>query len=299
VSGLNQLEKVDCVSACDGGSDEASLPDGSNEASLPDGSNDAAGVTRPDANGADATSDVNAGSPEGGDASVSEGGGASAYRAAVLADSPVGYWRLGDPPGTTSCQPEDGLGSAGAVTGGVIFGVPGALKNDSNTAAQFDGTTGSIDVGAALTFTGTSPFSWEIWVRPAVLDGNFRPFLGSMTFDNEGNPVDGTYMVSYSVAMQNFGFERYNASNAVFALDSAGLQVSVWTYIVGTSDAAGTGFVYMNGAPVISTGSTGAVPNYAADTIFGLRFKGDLDEVAIYDHALSAQSVLNHWSAAQ
>ena len=295
MSGLNQLEKVECVAACDGGPDAPSIADGSNVPL------DAIGADTSDAY---AASDAMQGLADGGDASAggdaNEGGSASAYRAAVLADSPVGYWRLGDPVGTTTCQPEDGLGQTGAVVGGVIFGVPGALKGDANTAAQFDGTTGSIDVGGALTFTGAAPFSWEIWVRPAVLDGSFCPFLSSMTFDNDGNPIDGTYMVSYSVSNQTFGFERYKGTNNdVFALDLGGLQVNVWTYIVGTSDGEGNGIVYMNGASVLSGASSGAVPTYTADTIFGQRFKGDLDEVAIYDHALSAQSVLDHWNAAQ
>jgi hypothetical protein len=291
VSGLNKLEKVECVSACDAGPDAASGADGSNNTG--DGA---------DGFAADAAESGSEGLPEAGDATsgdAGDGGTASAYRAAVLADSPAGYWRLGDPPGTTTCLPENGLGPDGAVVGGVTFGVPGALKDDTNTAARFDGTTGTIDVGASFTFSGTTPFSWEIWVRPAVLNGNFCPFLSSMTFDTNGDPVDGTYMVSYSVGGQTFGFERYHQSNDVFALDSAGLEANVWTYIVGTSDAAGNGVVYMNGVAVLSGASAGAVPTYTADTLFGKQFKGDLDEVAIYTRALSAQSVLNHWNAAQ
>jgi Concanavalin A-like lectin/glucanases superfamily len=267
VSGLDQLDKVQCVGTCDAG----------------------------DATG----SGVDSG--ETGDASGADGASGSAYRAAVVADNPVGYWRLGDPAGSTTCHAVPGYGTDGTVIGGVTFGVPGALKGDPNTAAQFDGVTGTIDLGNAFTFAGAAPFSWELWVKPTVLDKNFRPFLSSMVFDNDGNPVSGSYMIAYSdthVPADTFGFERYNASNDVIALDTGGLQVNVWTYIVATSDASGNGVVYMNGVAVLTSTNAGSVPTYIADTILGQLLVGELDEMAIYDHALSAQSVLNHWNAA-
>ena len=66
-----------------------------------------------------------------------------------------------------------------------------------------------------------------------------------MTYEPNGNPVDGTYMVSYSSGGDTFGFERYNGgANAVVALDTPGLMQGQWTYIVATMDASGTGTVY-------------------------------------------------------
>ena len=262
LSDVDQLEKVQCIDACD--------------ASLSDSDSDSDGASDTDT-----------------------GHTSSAYRAAVLADTPVGYWRLGDPAGSTSCHDETGNGHDGVVVGGVILGVAGAIKNDPTTAAQFDGTTGSISVGTSFTFTGDAPFSWEIWVNPVVLNGNFCPFFSSMTYDANDNPLDGTYMVSYAAGGDTFGFERYKGTNnAVIALDTPGLQASTWTYIVATSDALGNGVVYINGTAVMTDTNVGAVPTYIAPTILGMRYAGELDEVAIYDYALSAQAVMNHWNAA-
>jgi hypothetical protein len=100
-------------------------------------------------------------------------------------------------------------------------------------------------------------------------------------------------MVSYSVSGDTFGFERYNATAAVIALDTPGLKVNVWTYIVATS----AGVVYMDGHPALTDSNVGSVPTYIADTIFGTLLKGELDEVAIYDHVLTADAVLTHWNA--
>lgn len=252
VSGVDKLQKVQCVSVCEGG-----IPAG------PDGA-----------------------------------GGSSTYRAAVLADSPVGYWRLGDAAGSTTCHDETGHGHDGAVIGGVTLGARGALANDTDTAARFDGTSGTIDLGTTFTFTAGAPFSWEVWVKPSVLDASYRPFLSSMTFDNQGNPVDGSYMVAYSVGRQTFGFERYRGGTSVIAIDTGDLQANAWTYIVATSDATGHGVVYVNGVPSSSDVNQGSVPAYAASTILGTLLRGELDEVAIYDHPLSAAAVAAHWSAA-
>jgi hypothetical protein len=275
LSGVDRLQKVQCLDACDGGPDAGSAARDAN-------------VPPTDANGP--TPDANAGE---------SGGGTSAYRAAVLADGPVGYWRLGESPGATTCHDESGHGHDGNVVGGVLFGAAGALMHDANTGATFDGTTGTIALDAAFDFSGTAPLSWEIWVKPTLLDTSYRPFFSVMTFNAQGDPVDGTYMVAYSQAGATFGFERYGGSTAaVLALDNAALQMNIWTYIVGTCDVGGNGVVYVNGAANITDVSVGSVPAYTANAILGTLLKGELDEVAIYNRALSAQSVLAHWTAA-
>ncbi len=102
-------------------------------------------------------------------------------------------------------------------------------------------------------------------------------------------------MVSYAQSGDTFGFERYDgANNAVIALDTGGLKVGTWTYIVATSD----GVLYMDGAVVLTGTNTGSVPSYTAETLFGTIFKGELDEAAIYDHVLTESSVQSHWKAA-
>jgi hypothetical protein len=232
---------------------------------------------------------------------ASESGITSPYAAAVFADSPAGYWRLGDLVGSTTAHDSSGHGHDGTVVGGVTFGVAGALAHDTDTAAQFDGVSGSINLGPAFTFIGSAPFTWELWIKPAVLDANYRPIMSSMTFDAQGNPSAGTYMVDYSVSGTDFGFERYQGGNSVIALDTTGLTTGTWTYVVATSDALGNGIVYVNGAAVLADTNVGSVAAYTASTVLGLAggaaFKGVLDEVAIYDSALSASRIQAHWVA--
>src|SRR5277367_551581 len=87
LSNVDQLEEVQCIDACDA------------SPAIGDGANDTG------ANGDEAT-DTGAN----GDGATDTGDATSAYRAAVLADTPVGYWRLNDPAGSASCHDETNNG---------------------------------------------------------------------------------------------------------------------------------------------------------------------------------------------
>jgi hypothetical protein len=300
LTGADGFEEVQCVDACDAGTDGASS---SADAAIPTGDAALAGDgPRPTAEGGAADSSpvaTDAGAQDGSTAADSSeaAGPTSAYRAAVLADSPLGYWRLGDSDSSTTCADETGHGHAGSIIGGVILGVAGALESDANTAASFDGTTASIDLGSSFAFAGSSAYSWEVWVKPAILDATDRAFMTAMMLDGVGAPSTGTYMLAYASSGNTFGFERYDGGSTVNAIETTGLSVGAWTYVVATTDASGDSIVYMNGTAVLSATAHGTIEGYAMDTVLGGYFKGDLDEVAIYDHVLTAGAVLAHWQA--
>src|SRR5262249_37607737 len=66
------------------------------------------------------------------------------YSAVILADNPLGYWRLGE--SKTSMPAEDATtnGNDGTYVGEVTLGHPGAIVGDPDTAALFDGATGFV-----------------------------------------------------------------------------------------------------------------------------------------------------------
>jgi hypothetical protein len=64
------------------------------------------------------------------------------YATQVLADKPIGYWRLGEAPGTSAAVAL--RGDNGTYSGGITLGQPGLHGGD--TAALFDGATGRIVV---------------------------------------------------------------------------------------------------------------------------------------------------------
>src|SRR5262249_9939864 len=73
------------------------------------------------------------------------------YSAAVLADSPSGYWRLGETSGTTASD-ASGQNHPGSYLNTPTLGQPGALTGDTDTSVAFNGTDEytSVPYSAAL-----------------------------------------------------------------------------------------------------------------------------------------------------
>jgi hypothetical protein len=72
----------------------------------------------------------------------------NAFSAEVLADTPVGYWRLGEDAGNLTAADASGNGNAGTCSGAVTFGLPGLQPADipGDSAASFDGASARVAV---------------------------------------------------------------------------------------------------------------------------------------------------------
>ena len=219
------------------------------------------------------------------------------YAAAVLADSPAGYWRLGESSGTSAADAGPN-GLTGTYGSGVLLGNIGALQ-DPSTAASFNGT-GNAKVSAGVTGlpTGTSARTVEAWVNPS---GN-----GGTVFTT--NAASGQKFI---VQIGNFGGSWYlftDGANGANNITLSGGQVpptGVWSHIAFVFDgAANTWRYYLNGQQSAS-GTFPVAINTAAltSTTIGERldysqpFSGLLEEVAIYPSALSAARIAAHYAA--
>lgn len=222
------------------------------------------------------------------------------YVSSVLADQPLAYWRLDEDGGTTATDSTGG--HDGAYRNGVTLGVPGVLPGD--TAALFDGDGGYVYVGPQLAFLDQASFSVEAWIRPTRIDGEFRGVLS-----NESPSISARFGYLLYVELKPdagvlSGFERWNGgmSNPTVVVNA--VSQGEWAHVVGTFDGmAGHETLYVNGSalavdngPAIQIGQSGAFViaalNSAATPTF---FDGTIDEVAVYDHALTARCVLAHY----
>jgi hypothetical protein len=228
------------------------------------------------------------------------------YPQVVLADSPLSYWRFGESSGTVAVD-ETGTTNGTYSAAGVTLGAPGAIAGDSNTAATFDGASGYVDMGAAFAFGGVSPMTYEAWFKPNPADTAARRFLSKETINSGGRQG---FLMAYDLGgpLPDGGapntllsWERWLNSgvDAVIAIVTPG----VYQHVVVTYDGS-TMTMYLNGQTVGSTASTRSIaaltdPFRVATYSDGLTaadcFGGTIDEVAIYDHALSAARVLLHY----
>jgi len=229
------------------------------------------------------------------------GDGGSAYVAAVVADRPVLYLRLGERVTDSPRGARDSSGSrhdAGAFQGPVICGVVGAIKGDNDTACHFDGAGSAITVAPyGLKFAAAAPYSVEAWVRPATLTTG-----GNSVFSVAGRlTLDDGYMLFVDAAARRGVTTRETADGGRSTPAGGDLSSTYYSHLVTTFDGALL-TIYVDGdrkgQAVTSTpfAAASTIPfsigaNGNADDHF---FVGDLDEVAVYDHALSAERVRAH-----
>jgi len=233
------------------------------------------------------------------DADADADAGATSYRAAVLADKPIAYLRFGESSGATA-RDETGNGNTAAVRGAVVWGVPGALAGDKDTAVRLDGNTSVVDLGGAIDFSGTSPFSLELWFNVATVDLSYRFLVvkddraasGREEWGIVLHKVDGLY------------FERYVAGGGRGAGTAAAPYLGRWVYAVATYDGSRIN-LFVEGVAVDSSPDPRPQPAKSVPLHVGAGFPnggvvdGSIDELAIYDHALSPARIKAHFDAAR
>jgi hypothetical protein len=228
------------------------------------------------------------------------------YQSAVVAQNPVGYWRLNEttpphPPITTAAN----LGSLGATGNGTYNGgqgsyrgFPGALAN-SDTAVHFDGSSQYISVpyNAAL---NPSTFTVEGWLNSDNIAANCALSCGNFASPRSGWLIYQTSQTGYELRM-------YKTNGTAFAVDVIGTianVVGVYTHVVATYDGT-TAKLYLNGV-LANSGTLNApfVPGVSGPFTIGERadaaffWQGKADEVAYYNTALDANTIAAHYACA-
>lgn len=231
---------------------------------------------------------------DGGGTDASSDGGVG-YRAAILADLPIAYWRLGESVGPVA---KDETGHFdGTYQGGCGVGVPGAIPGDANTAVSFDGTC-TIDVGDHFAFVGNAPYTIEAWASTAPTGTYHHLFTRELR--NNG-PVDG-YALLLPSPLTVFA-ERAEGSKNHYTNAAPIPSGAVFTHLVATYDGA-TLRVFVDGGPQQAVGDSNAMNTVAIHAFIGSAggsnfFEGVIDEVALYDKALAPDRIKAHYDAAR
>jgi PKD repeat protein len=233
-------------------------------------------------------------------------GNGSSYVEKILATPGLlDYWRLSEAQGSTIF---DRKGSNDATLVDGTFGALGALggSGDSDAATSFDGVNDAAQ--APVNLSGTSKVTVEFWLKWDAFADNDNLALEFTPNYNAGNgfimdpnaTLNGTgqFMVGVGAdASRNLALFNRPSPDAwhhyAFVLDTTAPAASQITpYVDGqpvtfTKPASGTGAgAFAN--------STLYFMSRAARTLFGA---GDLDELALYNGALSATTIRDHFLA--
>jgi hypothetical protein len=217
------------------------------------------------------------------------------YAVTVLEDSPLGYWRLDESEGRIA---KDEMGcNHGTYAGGVQTLRVGAVG--AGTAVFLDGDGARIVLGDVLDFDGSAQFSLEAWIRPqlSTTDGKYRRIIDKGTVE----PREGYFLEIHELELI---LERWsnNESDIAKFTNLSPISDGEYLHVVGTHDGNQL-LLYLDGVEVAAGVANGIMPDLDVALVFGSNeadtnnFIGDLDEVAIYGHALSAERIAEHRSA--
>ena len=220
-------------------------------------------------------------------------------------DRAAGYWRLDEPalppkPGLPPSETASNLGSMGAVANGTIDpgtgvspGAPGVRYSGfeaTNTGCYFDGS-GQIDCGNDTGFDFLTSISIAAWVKSDGIltymnilakGGNLWRF----NINNNANTLAWVYPGGGITGTTPVADGQWHHVVAVAGVGQAAI------YVDGKLDTtSGTGYSGSVNTDHVYIGSQGSVGSY--------RWKGTLDEVALYDTVLTADQVKQLYADSQ
>jgi YD repeat-containing protein len=232
-----------------------------------------------------------------------EGSGSGSYSSRVLATAGlINYWRMGEASGTSLA---DSKGTAPAtLTGGPSLGIGGAVAGDADTAVSFNGTSSAAQ--AALNLSTTNKLTLEFWMKwdgfandddlAFELTPNFNSNPGGFLVDPNAPEEGGRFAVGLG--------SGESRNTAYFTRPSTGQWHHYAIVMDTTAPAASQVIPYVDGqaVPYVKTKSGTGAGNFANSSLFfmsraasALFGAGDLDEVALYNRALPATTIAQHF----
>lgn len=214
----------------------------------------------------------------------------ASYGAEVLRDGPMAYYRLGDTGESAVLTDAAGNERLGTFRNGVLREVDGGPFEDGDGAVGFDGVDDLADVPDAPGLDLGDAFSLEAWIRPA--GGRLTRLLDKGV---------GAYALRQTAAdrivLTKPGAGDVAAATAPVPRDGG------YHHVVATKNGASVR-IYLNGADVTGPVTNRTFVDNASVLRLGAahaplageeRYRGELDEVALYRGALAAARVRAHY----
>jgi chitodextrinase len=185
-------------------------------------------------------------------------------------------------------------GSGTTVGDGSGHGNTGTITNATWTAAgkygnalAFDGATSRVTINDSPSLHLTNGMTLEAWINPSALLSGWDDII------YRGN--DDYYLILFNGAPVA-GVTTANLSSSSNTFGPSVLPLNTWTHIAQTFDGT-TVRLFVNGAQVASTPLSGSIQDMnnpleiGSDHIFGQYFQGLIDDVRVYNIALTQSQI--------
>ncbi len=204
---------------------------------------------------------------------------------AAHADSPglVGAYGFEEPTGTTAVDSSAG-GNPGTLAGATRTG-----SGRFGQALTFDGADDRVNVADSASLDLTTGMTLEAWVNPSASAGSWRTVVIK-------EQAAGLAYALYSGEDSSRPSVHAYTSGEYDSRGPATLPLNTWSHLAATYDG-GTLRLYVNGSQVAGRALAGAMTTSSSalriggNAIWGEYFKGLIDEVRVYNRALTAAEV--------
>ena len=169
---------------------------------------------------------------------------------------------------------------------------PQSVSGKINSGLSFISASSSIIVANVASLNPTTSITVEAWVKWEI-----NPALGAPWASIVNKNLDNQYRLHHN--SNNSKFEFAIAMNYIASLTTP--LVGRWYHLVGTYDGSVIRF-YVNGVEEANRNYSNAIPGSANPLVIGGRsdnsrfFNGSIDEVAIYNRALSSLEINDRYN---
>jgi len=179
-----------------------------------------------------------------------------------------------------------------------------------NQGLSFDGTNRYVEIPDSSSLDIIDEITLEAWVYPKSWDDDAWPVPDKSTENSiltkAGDSDYGAWNLHYKTISKGFRFELNNGSTQVLFESSPSMGLNTWYHVVGTYNGSEMK-LYINGSLSNSLSISGQIATNDMPLRIGKQFwyddiysywDGLIDEVKIYNRALNADEVLEHYNAA-
>ena len=190
---------------------------------------------------------------------------------------------------------EEGSGTTTADTSGnantgTLASATWSSAGKFGKALSFNGTSARVNVNDSNSLDLTTAMTLEAWVNPASASSAFRTIILK---ERTGQLV---YALYSSTSNGRPDTEAAIGSSNRSVAGTSTLPVGSWSYVSATYDGSTLRF-YVNGTQVSSLAVSGAITTstgalrIGGNNVWGEYFSGLIDEVRIYNRALTAAQI--------
>ncbi|HVS70447.1 MAG TPA: LamG domain-containing protein [Phycisphaerae bacterium] len=221
--------------------------------------------------------------------------GDSLYSTTVESFDPVAYWEFSTSSGGQTNSSVNGY--VGTLENGATVGGVGPLTNDSNnTALVLNNPAGSTEFLNTNYPSGANEISnagtMLAWINLAQLPSDAGRFFEIGAQSAFGDDFDLQIETG-----NNLKFYTDTGTATVDSTPFTSADLNQWIFVAGTFEANGARDLYVNGS-LVETGTAGnhSASNNdfsvgASDVFGGRYFNGAIDEVTVYDTALTGADI--------